>query len=294
MFPFLIANDFLGRKDGQPSRYVIDFGDRDVLEASKYKQLFEHVQGNVLPARKQAAKKEAERNKPVLDVSPDAKVNVHHANFLKRWWNLAYRRADLMEVLSGIPRYIVCGRVTTRPIFEFISKDIHPNDALSVFPFDADYSFGILQSGVHWAWFTERCSTLTERYRYTSNTVFDSFPWPQAPNKKDVKAVADASRGLRKVRGELRKKHNLSLRELYRSAELPGIHPLDAAHDELDAAVRKTYGMKPRADPLKFLFELNQELAAKEDKAEPIVGPGLPDALRSDKTLRSSDSLTMP
>src|SRR5690606_27325625 len=30
LFPFLIAKDFLARKDSLPSRYVIDFGDRDV------------------------------------------------------------------------------------------------------------------------------------------------------------------------------------------------------------------------------------------------------------------------
>ncbi len=50
---------------------------------------------------------------------------------------------------------------------------------MTVFAFADDYSFGILQSGIHWAWFTAKCSTLTERFRYTSDTVFDTFPWPQ-------------------------------------------------------------------------------------------------------------------
>jgi hypothetical protein len=77
-------------------------------------------------------------------------------------------------------------------------------------------------------------------------------------------------------------------------AEQPGIHPLDAAHDELDAAVRNAYGMRPKADPLKFLFDLNQQLAAREAKAEPIVGPGLPHAFQSEKSLRSSDCLMIP
>ena len=40
-------------------------------------------------------------------------------------------------------------------------------------------SVGILQSGTHWAWFRAKYSTLTERFRYTSDTVFDTFPWPQ-------------------------------------------------------------------------------------------------------------------
>ncbi|WP_376738667.1 type IIL restriction-modification enzyme MmeI, partial [Rhodopseudomonas sp. B29] len=294
LFPYLIANDFLGRKDGKPTRYVIDFKDLDVLGAGAYPDLFERVKATVLPARTAAAKKEAKRNKPLLDENPKAKVNVHHANFLKRWWCLSYRRTELMDLIATLPRYIVCGRVTKRPIFEFVSSDIHPSDALSVFPLQDDYSFGILSSEAHWAWFTERCSTLTERYRYTSNTVFDSFPWPQAPQLDAVKAVAAAARKLRQVRRGLCEKHDLSLRELYRSAELPGNHPLDEAQAALDSAVRKAYGMTARADPLKFLFDLNQSLTTMEEQGEPIVGPGLLPAFAADKSLLSDDCLRMP
>lgn len=294
LFPYLIANDFLGRKDRSPSRYVVDFGAMDVLKASAYPDLFGRIKRSVLPDRTKAAEKEAKRNKPTLDEDPNAKVNVHHANFLKRWWCLSYRRTELMELLAALPRYIVCARVTKRPIFEFVSPSIHPSDALSVFALDDDYSFGILQSDTHWAWFTERCSTLTERYRYTSNTVFDSFPWPQAPNLNAVKAVAEAARKLRHARQSLCEEHDLSLRDLYRSAELPGNHPLDEAQSTLDAAVRKAYGMTSKADPLKFLFELNAELAGREADGGAVLGPGLPAAFASDPKLRSEDCIRMP
>ena len=71
--------------------------------------------------------------------------------------------------------------MTKRPIFEFIAAEVRPSDVVMAFPMADDYSFGILQSDLHWLWFTARCSTLEERPRYTSDTVFDSFPWPQAP-----------------------------------------------------------------------------------------------------------------
>jgi hypothetical protein len=199
-----------------------------------------------------------------------------------------------MASIKKIERYIACGQVTKRPIFEFISSDIHPNAALVVFPCDDDYTFGVLQSSIHWNWFTERCSTLTERYRYTSNSIFDSFPWPQTPKLEAVKSVAVAARKLRQVRRELCAKHDLSLRDLYRSAELPGNHPLDDAQNALDIAVRKAYGMTAKADPLKYLFDLNQSLAVLESHGKPIVGPGLPKAFVSDKSLRSNDCLRMP
>ncbi len=85
----------------------------------------------------------------------------------------------MLEAIVPLARYITCARVTKRPIFEFLSSNIRPDSSLTVFSFADDYSFGILQSGIHWLWFTTKCSTLTERFRYTSDTVFDTFAWPQ-------------------------------------------------------------------------------------------------------------------
>jgi hypothetical protein len=140
------------------------------------------VKKHVLPAREEAAREEEERNKQALEQDPAAHTNQHHANFLNKWWLLSWAREDMVNHIQKLSRYIVCGRVTLRPIFEFVSSRIRPNDALMVFPYDDDYSFGVLQSGTHWAWFTNRCSTLTGRFRYTSKTVFDSFAWPQKPS----------------------------------------------------------------------------------------------------------------
>ena len=277
-----------------PDRYVIDFGSRNLLEAQKFNLVFDRIKTKVLPKRQKKALEEASRNSAARKENPKAKVNRHHKNFLKWWWRLSYRRDVLMQAIERVPRYIACGQVTKRPIFEFISSDIHPNAALVVFPRDDDYSFGILQSSLHWSWFTERCSTLAETYRYTSNSVFDSFPWPQKPMLGNVKAVAKAAQKLRKVRQKLCVEHDLSLRALYRSSEFPGEHPLDVAQDKLDAAVRKAYAVKPSTDPLKFLFDLNIKLANLEAEDKPIQGPGLPKKFQSDKELRSTDCLCMP
>lgn len=276
LFPFLIADDLIGEITAKPTRYVIDFHGRTLLEAQTYRDLYKRVEANVLPARQAAASAEQERNKEVLEEDEDAKTNRHHANFLKYWWVLSYAREDMLEAISPLKRFIVCGRVTKRPVFEFVSTRIHPNDACVVFAHQDDYSFGILQSDVHWHWFVNRCSTLKSDFRYTSNTVFDSFPWPQHPSINDVKRIAKATVSLRKIRNELRTKHDLSFRELYRSLELPGDHPLKDAHAGLDAAVRAAYGMTKTADPLATLLALNAQVVAAEAEDEPVQGPGLP------------------
>src|SRR6202042_583760 len=99
---------------------------------------------------------------------------------------------DMLEALGRLTRYIACSRVTRRPIFEFVSSNIRPGDALQVFALEDDYSFGILQSDIHWQWFTERCSGLKIDPRYTSESVYSTFPWPQTPSAAQVALVANA------------------------------------------------------------------------------------------------------
>lgn len=274
--PFLTIDEVLEATPASVQRFVIDFSSKDLESAAKFKEPFRRVQEIVLPKRKEAAQKETERNAEALAASPKATVNRHHENFLKHWWRLSYSRPELMKQLGSMSRYIACGRVTRRPVFVMIPVSIQPNDAIQVFAFQDDYSFGILASQVHWTWFTERCSTLKADWRYTSTTVWDSFPWPQHPTAKQVKDVAVAARALRELRRELLAKHALSLRELYRHLELPGAHPLKDAQAELDDRVRAAYGMKARDDVTGFLFNLNDAVARAEAGMKSVTAPGFP------------------
>jgi len=294
LFPYMITDDLIGTKDRLPSRYVINFYPWELLEARTYVKLFRRVEHLVLPDRVIAAKEEKDRNAEAFTDNPKAKVNHHHANFLKKWWQLSYPRGDMLAAIGILPRYIVCGRVTKRPIFEFVSRDIHPNDSLTVFPLDDDYSFGILQSGIHWLWFKERCSTLKSDPRYTSNTVFDSFLWPQSATLKAIERVAEAAVSLRGLRRELMQKYNLSLRELYRALETPGASPIKDAQEKLDRAVRGAYGMGNADDPLTFLLDLNQFVANREDAGDAVAGPGLPPVVKDRSKLVTDDCIRMP
>ena len=232
--------------------------------AKTFQPAIERVKRMVLPAREKAAAKEEARNLEARTDNAKARVNRHHQTFLQRWWTLSYPRQKLMKTLRSLPRYVACSRVTKRPIFVFVSNKISPNDALQVFTFADDYSFGVLQSDVHWRWFVERCSTLKGDFRYTSNTVYSSFPWPQEPTIRDVREIAQAACDLRQLRGQHTNEHGHTLRDLYRTMELPGDNPLKEAHAQLDAAVRSAYGMSPRSNVLEFLFLRNQNVAERK------------------------------
>lgn len=271
LFPYMIANDLLGKKPPSPSRFVIDLNIcPDVISAQKHSEAFDRIRDQVLPTIRDKAQREHEET---------GKNTGPRQNHFQKWWKHWRARGEMINHINHIPRYIACSRVTKRPIFEFVSSEVHPNDALQVFPLPDDYSFGVLQSDIHWLWFVERCSTLKGDFRYTSDTVFDSFPWPQSPSVDQIEAVAEAAISLRALRRFVMNDNNWSFRDLYRTLELPGSNPLKDAHEKLDQAVRSAYGMKRKEDPLSFLLALNGRLAERERVGEAITGPGLPPAI---------------
>lgn len=294
LFPFLTFNEMIGQYGATPKRYVIDFRKHNVFSARKYPELFERVRHTVMPDREKKAREEEGHNNAALAANPKSRVNRHHTNFYRQWWKLSYARGEMMDLIEKLPRYCVCGQVTKRPIFEFVSPAIHPNAALMVFPLADDYSFGVLQSIVHWEWFVARCSTLTERFRYTSNTIFDSFPWPQNPTKKQVRDVARYAVELRAERQRIMDTEKLSLRDLYRIVEETPVNPISEAQDKLDAAVIAAYGMRKSADIPAFLLNLNDELATKEQGGDNVIGPGLPLASAKRGEFETDDCVEMP
>lgn len=281
LHPYLTGDDLLST--GSPSRYAIDLNHcDDVLTAMKHGRAFQHVQANVLPTMKANADKERKETK---------KETGPRQSHYQRWWKYWRGRPEMLTRLATLPRYIACARVTKRPIFEFIDPSIHPNDALQVFTLADDYSFGILQSDTHWEWFVARCSTLKGDFRYTSDTVFDSFPWPQSASLAQAKKVAGAAVALRQLRRKVMTDNSWGLRELYRTLDLPGQNLLKAAHEKLDAAVRAAYGMKAKDDPLAFLLALNATLADSEASMRPVVGPGLPPTVKEAASFISADCI---
>ncbi|MFQ5541608.1 MAG: DNA methyltransferase [Candidatus Binatia bacterium] len=295
IFPYMTFNDMLTTNPPRPKRNVIDFHPRDVFAAAKYKGPFSRVKEKVLPDRKEKAHEEKKRNEKTLAANSKARVNRHHQNFFKTWWLLSYPREEMISKIVSLPRFSVCGQVTKRPIFEFVNCEIRPNAQLMVFPLPDDYSFGVLHSNVHWQWFIERCSTLKRDFRYTSTTVFDSFPWPQEPTLEQVRDVAEAAVALRKLRCEIMQENSLTLRALYRMLEeLPGQNPLADVHARLDAAVRAAYGMKPGDNVLAFLLQLNHQVAERQDKGESVVAPGLPPCVNDSSTFITEDCIHAP
>src|SRR5439155_1698797 len=64
-----------------------------------------------------------------------------HKDQLDRWWQHWRARRELIAAVARLRRYLVCSRVTKRPIFTFVASAVRPGDALQVFALEDDYGF---------------------------------------------------------------------------------------------------------------------------------------------------------
>jgi len=276
-----VIHPFLGGRqllhEHEVSRSIIDIPTDDADTAwREFPAVMAHLEKTVLPVRRAAAQKEAEQNALRRAASPGARIDLSRTNFLDTWWLHWRRRADLIHQLGRLDRYIAVPRTSSEErltIFTFVDAIVHPSDGVVAFTLDDDYSFGILQSAAHQKWFRARCTTLKADPTYTSGTVFDSFPWPQAPTPAAVVGVSSAARALVDHRNSSTA-DGTSLAQLYDVLRRPGKSVLRRLHDELDAAVVTAYEFDDRVDLLAQLLTLNLKVGAAEKAGETAMSPG--------------------
>lgn len=278
-----IVHRFLGGTDLlhklEPESWIIDIPLNDMAEArSRYPKAMRHLEDRVLPIREERAVAEDAANMETLAENPKARVNHHHRNFLQSWWKLAYRRSDLLQAVSGMQRFVAVTRTASnrrRPAFTFVDSVVHVADSVVAFPFDDDYSLGILMSDWHVRWFRERCLTLKADPNYTSRKVFDSFPWPQQPTQAQAEEVAKSAAEIFSFQRNSIER-GVTLAEQYDVLSQPGRTQLRTLHDRLDDKVAAAYGFEKNVEPLGQLLSQNLAIAEFESNLQDVLRPGPP------------------
>lgn len=142
----------------------------------------------------------------------------------------------------------------------FFGIDTVATDLLFMIPNAGLFEFGVLSSEMHMSWMKYVCGRLESRYRYSKDIVYNNYPWPEAPNEKQVKAVEIAAQ---KVLGARDMFPNSSLASLYDPLTMP--LPLVKAHQELDRAVDLCYrpqAFTSEAKRMEYLFDLYERYTA--------------------------------
>ncbi len=142
----------------------------------------------------------------------------------------------------------------------FFTDEYVATDLLFTIPDGNLFHFGILSSLMHNYWVKNVCGRLGNEIRYSKDIVYNNFPFPENPDKKQVKAIEKAAQKVLDARAEF---PDSPLSSLYNIASMPP--KLTKAHHELDKAVDLAYRPQPftsEANRMVFLFELYEKYTA--------------------------------
>ncbi|MBD2325298.1 DNA methyltransferase [Alkalinema sp. FACHB-956] len=255
MKPFSDATSLTDKPSGSPDRWIIDFYGLTLEDASNYRIPFERVKTLVKPER--------EKNR-------DQKTR-------EFWWLSPRPRPEMRQALSKINIYLIVPRHSKWFMFLPASSDWLPSDSTKVVASEDFYILGILTSNVHRTWVKAQSSTLKGDTRYTHNTCFETFPFPQTPTQKQIDAIRTTALELHEYRSQQMEKKGWGITKLYNEYFHEPASQLAKLHKTLDDHTLKAYGFKPTDDLLEKLLALNLELAEKEKQGQSVIGPWAPD-----------------
>lgn len=255
---FSMGANLAQNSHGKPERWIIDFSDMSLEDASDYKLPLQHVKTYVKP----------ERDKNRRDTR---RLN---------WWRFGENAPKMRKAIANLSCYFTVPRVSKWAIFIPAPLDWLPGDKSVVVASDDFYVFGALTSSVHRTWMHAQKSTLEDRIAYTHNTCFETFPFPQSPSKKLIEQIRETAQELHKYRTEQMEKKQWGITQLYNQFFHEPSSQLFKLHAKLDQLVMQAYEFKSDDDILAKLWELNLELAEKEKRGLSVVGPWATDRLK--------------
>jgi hypothetical protein len=173
----------------------------------------------------------------------------------------ASRPTLFAEIRQPTGRYIVIPQHTseTRKYipFGYFDPKVIIHNSCSAIPDATLYHFGVLSSATHMAWVRVVCGRIKSDFRYSTNLVYNNYPWPESPSVKQRAAVEAATQVVLDARKKVR---DATLADLYDPLAMP--KDLVKAHADLDRAVDLCYRPQPfdtdrqRVEHLFALYEI--------------------------------------
>ncbi|MDT3663110.1 MAG: DNA methyltransferase, partial [Anaerobiospirillum sp.] len=219
-------------------RYCMYLGNCTVAELAKLPEVIKRIE-----AVRQYRLKSRAANTRKLAESPNKfhVTNIPQSNFMV-----------IPEVSSSRRTYI--------PIAFMSPKDGLCSNKLKLFPNASLYHFSILSSAVHMVWVRVVAGRLKMDFNYSTELVYNTFPWPQDVDSKLKQQLEAAAQGILDARTQ---ENGTTLAQLYDPAQMPSA--LRQAHEANDRLVMKAYGFDPswsESQIFTALYQLYQQLCA--------------------------------
>jgi len=180
------------------------------------------------------------------------------------------------EIRQPATEYLLLPKVSSeeRPYLPigFLPPDVIASGSSLIIPSATNYEFGVLSSVMHMAWLRYTGGRMKSDYQYSSQIVYNNYPWPH-PTPAQRERVAERAQAVLDARAPHLPPRGMStLADLYDPNTMPP--ELHRAHEQLDRAVERCY----RADRfssdrerVEFLFRLYEQLTAPLLPATPAA-----------------------
>lgn len=154
------------------------------------------------------------------------------------------------------------------PIAFMSSQDGLCSNLVKIFPDSTLYHFSVLSSLVHMVWVRMVAGRLKMDYRYSTELVYNTFPWPQDVSPPLQQKMEAAAQAILTARAQ---EKGATLAQLYDQTLMP--IALRKAHQTNDRLVMEAYGFDPswtQDQIFAALYRLYQQLsgAATNNKAQ--------------------------
>lgn len=251
---FSMGANLAQNPNGTPDRWIVDFNNMSVEEASDYLLPFEHIKATVKPER---------------DLN---RRDVRRIN----WWRYGENAPKMRKAIAPLSHYFAVPEVSKWAIFVPSIPEWLPGNKTKAVASSDFYILGILSSKIHRTWMHAQKSTLKSDIAYTHNTCFETFPFPQNPRPGLIEQIRAITQELHQYRTQQVEAKQWGITTLYNKFFDEPTSQLHKLHAKLDELVMQAYGFEPGDDILERLLNLNSELAAKENEGCLVLGPWAP------------------
>ncbi|WP_438006402.1 type IIL restriction-modification enzyme MmeI [Sorangium sp. So ce321] len=225
IFPLLGGEDLNTNPRQKSSRFVIDFGDASLREASEWPALVAHLEATVKPAR----------------------AGIQRRDRRDAWWLFASRVPQLKLYFKTHERALVVCQTSANHAIAFLPRGPVVSNTLVVFLLDASTAFALLQSRIHGLWARLLSASMKMDLRYMPTDCFETFPFPQPDPRTVIPSLEAIGERLYTTRAAYMLDENVGLTITYNRLKDPGnqehrILELRRLHEKMDRAVLDAYG----------------------------------------------------
>ncbi|HAO09601.1 MAG TPA: class I SAM-dependent DNA methyltransferase [Planktothrix sp. UBA8407] len=245
---FSSGADLASLPHGTPRRWIIDFNNMELEEASSYQLPFAHVEKFVKPERLK---------------NPDKLLQDY-------WWKFKRTGEAMRDAIKNLQYYFSVPYHSKWFVFLRCEKNWLPGNSTVVVASDDSYTLGILTSKVHRVWIKALGSSLKGNLRYTPSTCFETFPFLPNLDSNLKEKIRIATLNLHIYRTEQMEKKYSGITQLYNEFFGDSSSRLYKLHADLDRLVMEAYNLNLNDDDnndyiiLKRLLEINMNLVNQE------------------------------